>query len=243
MKFNKLFEMAMARTSDIEKMYYHGTSNLDNAKNIFKNGFKAREITSRKLCAPIKGKIYITPSLRTGIIYAMGGIMMGHNEYRKLIGADRYGVVFEIPGNKLGDIQPDEDSVGDILYIVIEYIEKKKFHSMDYDITEDQIKKLDWLYNLANYYLSPVQFRKVQRHDASAHIWDAGKKLVKHLTDGQKLQLIDLGAHIANEGQTIIPEVGWLIDRTETEKYKDDASNFFEVAKRITETTIEEIHV
>lgn len=239
MKFEALYnkimnEMAQPGESHRSTMYYHGTGNLDSAIGILKNGFKAQEICSRKLCAPVKGKVYMTPSLETAMIYAFEGYAAGHKESRKLEGPRRYGAIFEIPGTELGDIQPDEDSVGEILKDVMNYFDKGKDSRIydDYKWHKDMYD-LKWIYALAKTWLTPLQWQKVVRHDDEYHIYDAGKKLVKYMTDWQKLQLIDMGAHIANEGHTIVPKKAWLINRLESEKYKKDGSNFFQLAKEV----------
>lgn len=135
-------EMVEPSSEHRQKTYYHGTGNLDNAINIFKNGFKAREITSRKLAAPVKGKVYMTSDLRTAVIYAMEGVMMGSKESRNLDKNRRYGVVFEISGSELGDIQPDEDSVGEILKGSIDWFDKgkKPFYDFKWPDNMDEIQ-------------------------------------------------------------------------------------------------------
>lgn len=56
-----------------------------------------------------------------------------------------------------------------------------------------------------------------------------------------RFKLIDMGAHIANEGKTIIPSKGWLVNRSETEKYLNDGSNFFQVATPININDLEKL--
>lgn len=228
-----MFEMSMPRESDRSKMYYHGTDSLSKAMSIFKDGFKGQDITSDELLAPIKGKIYMTHSLSYAMIYAFGGIMMGHEPFETYEGADRYGVVFEIPGSMLGDIQPDEDSVGDMVYSALHWFKNGKFKLSETRLELDQVKRLKWLYDLSRKILTPYVRRKVMRYDDIVDIWDAGKKIVGYLSDEEKLMLIDLGAHVANEGDRIYPENGWLVDKMDSKKYNEDGSNFFELAKLI----------
>ena len=223
----------MPRPQDVERTYWHGTDTLAKAAGICKEGIKAREISSRKHLAPVKGKVYMTPNARTGLIYAMNGIMMGHKPWRKYDGVDRFGVVFEISGSDLGDIQPDEDSVGEILYTVVKYFKTGELENSGIDMTEEQVNGLGWLHRLAKFHLTPTQFHRLERYDDYAHLSGAGKKLLNFMNDSMKLNLIDLGAHIANEGKRIVPRYGWLVDKTESEKYSKDAGNFFEVAKRM----------
>jgi len=80
----RLLEMAMARDVDKSKIYYHGTSS-ENGEKILKEGIKSPEIIHRARLTPIKGKQYITTSLRYAIIYAIGGDMIGDDYLYKNI--------------------------------------------------------------------------------------------------------------------------------------------------------------
>lgn len=235
--FSMIVEAPPPSDEHKQKMWYHGTINIESARKVFEEGFKAREVSSRRLLAPIKGKVYLTPDLSTAMVYAMGGHVAGHKETRDLIGPERYGVIFEIPGTKLGDIQPDEDSVGEILKDTINWFDKHESPNYKYNWPTN-MNDMKWLYSFAKAELTPLQWQKVVRHYDEAHLYDAGKKLVGRMGDWQKMRLINMGAHIANEGETIVPTTGWLIDRTETEKYKEDGSNFFEIAKKVTKETL-----
>ena len=79
-----------------------------------------------------------------------------------------HGYVFVIPGTELKDIQPDEDNIGEM-------------------IADD---KVDWLSALAKKHLTSRQYDKVM--EGEYNYWaQAGKKLLKKMTDIQKLELID----------------------------------------------------
>lgn len=69
--------------------------------------------------------------------------------------------------------------------------------------------------------------------DGEYEYWaKAGKVLNKKMTDQEKLQLIDLGAHIAHTGN-LKPKEAWAMPKTDNKLLKKDASNFFKIAKRI----------
>lgn len=226
---NKYLEMAVPRTIDLNKKYYHGTSIEAFGESILKEGIKVPDLTLRKgKLKPVDGKVYITPYLFYAQIYAIGGDIAGNNYSPSAYEqehAGRYGWVFVIDGNQLKDIQPDEDSVGDMLYYLLnpQYIEKQTHYSLD---------GADWLVELAKTYLTALQFQKVKRYDDYGDLAMAGKKLISRMTDNEKLELIDRGAHIAHTGN-LIPSEAWKIDKFNVIDLKKDGSNFFEVADRI----------
>ena len=62
------------------------------------------------------------------------------------------------------------------------------------------------------------------------------------MTDEQKLQLIDYGAHIAHEGN-IFPDEAYKINYSDVGKLKTDGSNFFTIAEKIIYTKKQNRHV
>ena len=230
MRFSKLYaqitEMALPRVSDTSKSYYHGTDDINNALGILREKkIKIPSLEGRETkMTPVKGKVYITPSLHYAQIYAIGGDFAGHEAPDNwLIGLKRFGFLFTIPGNEIKDIQPDEDNIGKTLY---ECLNGKK--------------NLPWLVDLAQRHLSPYLRKKVKAYDDYADFAKAGKILVKHMTDAQKLQLIDQGAHIAHGGDLSFSEC-WMIEKNKTKDLKSDGSNFFDFAKRVDLTEVEKI--
>lgn len=214
MRFQKyIYEMAMPRELDLKKTYYHGTSTQRAAKGIMSKGISPNEILTQDqakgFLKPVQGKVYITTNIRYALIYALGGDVIG-SDYKMSSWEDEpNGYVFIIDGRSLKDIQPDEDSIGEMIYK----------------------KEPEWLYNYAKYELTDNQFKKVMDGE---YIWwaKAGKKLVKKMSDEMKLKLIDDGAHIAHTG-TLKPKEVFMFNKIQDNiKFKKDASNFFKVAKR-----------
>jgi hypothetical protein len=117
----------------------------------------------------------------------------------------QFGYVFVIPGSQFSEIHPDEDQIGKAVYE----------------------NKLPWLTKLATYLLggtlNPSLFLTRK----------AGKRLLPHLTDEQKIEIIRKYGNVAHEG-ILHPTEMWQIDRTLTPKLKKDGSNFFQLAKKIT---------
>lgn len=210
-KFNYYLEMAATRTIDKDKTYYHGFGLKGNLESIIKDGLKAPELKPGRgnALTPVRGKVYITPELKYAIIYCIGGDMLGIKLRDSEIEKTPKGYLCIISGKKLLDIQPDEDSIGEMIYK----------------------KKPEWLLKMAQNNLTPNQYKNVMNGEYDA--WAvAGKKLVKIMSDNQKYELIDNGAHVAHEGN-ILPDEIWEFDKTLNEQLKSDGSNFFELAKRI----------
>lgn len=213
MRLNQyLIEMAMPRDIDLAKKYFHGTSDDKAGKGILTKGINPPDLEFKKKTqlTPVKGKVYITPDIKYALIYAIGANMIGSKLPERWIKAgEEYAWLFVIDGKQLKDIQPDEDSIGEMI----------------------SNKEPMWIYNLAKRELTTRQLEKVM--DGEYSYWaSCGKKLNKIMTDIQKLHLIDAGAHIAHTGN-LKPNECWKMHKNDNEKLKSDGSNFFKIAKRI----------
>lgn len=221
-------EMALPRPADRKKTYYHGTSKEEAIVGIMKYGIEPLDLTNDTKYmgsnfTPVKNKVYITPEIRYAVIYALGGDFIGHEFYRSR-SDEEYGYLCVINGKNLGDnIQPDEDSIGELL-------------------SQGKIK---WLTDLANRYLSDEEFNEDDEDEYESQslldaVYDgvaeaqtiAGKKLVGYMTDDQKLDLISKGAHIAHEGK-LKPNEIWKIKKEDCKLLDKDATNFFTIATKI----------
>ena len=200
------------RDIDRGKTYYHGTHTEAAGRSILQSGvIKAPDVTSKNFLTPVKGRVYVTPTLPYAIIYAIGSNTMGEyfHYFEERNKADPYGYLFTIAGRDLADIQPDEDSVGEML----------------------SMRRPEWLWYFAMTKLSLHMMNKVAEGD---YMWQAkaGKMLMPHLSDAQKDELIDAGAHIANQGDIPFQQC-WQVTKTDSEKVRSNGTNFFDVAKRI----------
>jgi hypothetical protein len=212
MKFKQyIIEMAMPRAQDIAKVYYHGTSTDKAAQGILKNGIQPPDLVNKKgQLTPVEGKTYLTSDLSYATMYAVGADMVGSKLPDSFIkNGEEYAYIFVIDGRELRDIQPDEDAVGEMVSKKLPY----------------------WLYNMAEKHLTENQMKKVLWGEY-AYWAQAGKKLNKIMTSAQKLEIIDLGASIANTGSLRIKEA-WKLHKNDNIKLKEDGSNFFKVAERI----------
>lgn len=226
LSFNPLMEMAKPLSKHLATVFYHGTSTSKAAKSIIKSGkIMVPDLSDRSgSLRPIDGFVYMTPDKSYAQIYALGGALAGSDYFTIGRGAkdDPYGFIFIINNNDLKDIQPDEDSLGELIVTVYA---KKPSH---------------WLIKLAEEHLSDVTLSDLgyheDRYQRGKSIFDlvieeeyeafavAGKVLMKYLSDKQKLDIIDLGVHIANKGSVSFSEV-WRLHKAKATELKADASN------------------
>lgn len=218
--FKQFLAEAAPSAAQKSRTYYHGTSSEKHGEGILKSGIEPGDIVlpekHKKIkgpnLTPVPGKVYITPELRYAQIYAIGGDMAGHDWKPK---DSNFGYVFEIDGNDLEDIQPDEDSVGELAV----------------SAHRGKNPELKWLAYLAKEKLTPGQFRRLTDGEYTMYA-HTGKKLLPLMSDAQKHQLIDAGAHIAHTGK-LVPKAAYRIDLNRIKDLKRDASNFFDVAEKV----------
>ena len=176
---------------------------------------------------------------------AIGGDMLGSELPDSFIERNgQYGYVFVIKGNQLGDIQPDEDSIGEVVHHIVsgDWDTEEKFKkSLKYISSAKQRKFYRNVYKdrqltseLGSETLNSLtsnQLRELKdgEYEMYAH---TGKKLVKTLDHKYLLKLITHGAHIANDS-VLIPNETWKIDKKRCQELKKDGSNFFQIAEHI----------
>lgn len=219
MKLSELFEMATPTSQHKKTKYYHGTDNEVAGEKIINDGFIRPPdliLDTRANLQPVIGKVYITPSLEMAQIYAIGGILAGVDYVPK---NRKFGYIFQISSKDLSDIQPDEDSVGEMLY-----------NALTTKTEPENLLHRKYLY-LARRVLTALQYEKFKDGEylMFAHL---GKKLLKTMPDEDKLAFIGMGAHIAHTGKLKI-EKAWKIDLQLIKKLKRDGSNFFKLAELV----------
>jgi hypothetical protein len=243
MILNELFSPSldeMAPSPEIKGMrLYHGTKTTAAAADIIKNGIRPGAVTQgRGQLAPVAGRSYFTPDIAYAQMYAIGGDIAGHKMPEQFMKGSRYGYVFVISGANLGDVNPDEDSVGEFLSKHAEEIMRPGTNGYprptgDYtfkpDGIDDYAKKIVW-YNIKGL-MTPKQFKDACFGLVAAQA-AGGKRAVKLLNDGDKARLIRWGAHVAAEG-SYMPDECWRIDKLKCHKLKRDGSNFFEIAQKM----------
>jgi hypothetical protein len=117
--------------------------------------------------------------------------------------------LFQIEGSLLKDIQPDEDSVGEMVHN----------------------QKLPWLNSMAQRIVAPSRYKKCM-DGWYAFYASIGKQLLKQMNDFQKKQIIDAGAHVAHQG-AIKPSAAWRFDKLLCKLLVEDGSNFFQLAEKV----------
>lgn len=187
--------------------YFHGAGREDgDVASILKNGlvppdFVADGRTKNSALRPVKGKVYLTPELK----------------YARLYGRH----IFVVTREQLGDLQPDEDQVGQVYY----YLKLKRGDGYSYDHRRvhasdpDHIAFMDKLIAPENAYMGSLLVNLAERtlgertlrymRDGE-YIWWAkgGKALLKKMPDFLVKWLVGLGLHVAHDGP-IMPAEGW----------------------------------
>jgi GNAT superfamily N-acetyltransferase len=240
MKLTDLREMAPPPESMRGQTLYHGVDKQEQAEFIMKHGIVPPEgPQGRSPMAPVAGRVYLTPNLNYGIIYALGGAYAGHTlPDEHMAHRDRYGYLFVIDGKDIqNDIQPDEDEVGSVLHYILnrqkpesKYYRDRHEYQFIMNVLNNQ-DLVDNLFNLANHYLTSNQIDNIKYGEYFEYA-RSGKKLLKIMSNESKLALIRAGAHIAHEG-AIWPKEMWRIDKARSGKITK--SNFFQIAEKVWE--------
>jgi len=111
---SRYLRAAPASGLDRNKNYYHGTQSAKVAKSIMRRGIEPPDLSLRPDSAmrPVQGRVYLTPRIDYAIAYVLGGDMAGH----KVRSRFKYGYLFVVPGQRLANVHPDEDSIGEMIY-------------------------------------------------------------------------------------------------------------------------------
>ena len=238
-KFQELYEsivleMAAPSSSILKKTYFHGTSTFRAAKSIAQEGkivpassvdplgYKA----ARGIQKPIEGRSYLTADVSYALVYALAGDVAG-NEFdskRKSNIEDPYGFVFEIDGRNLTDVQPDEDGVGEM---IADMFRKKNGKAPIYKFApSDKLKASMW--NLINKRLTAKEEQKLNIGFAEDET-RIGKKMLKYMSDEDKIGTIEAGVHVGHLG-AVVPSRVYLVKKSLSAEFKRDGSNFFQIA-------------
>lgn len=231
---NIIKEMAIPSENHKNMIWYHGTSKEEFGKSILNDGFiKPPEITFKKSSqlTPVRNRVYITTDLEYALTYALGANMVGNDlsGWTSATKEGKYGYLFVIDGKELTNIQPDEDVIGEIPMFLNHTQETYN------EFNRKLLGNVDLFHSMLQYcrkYMTPIQWEK-SKHGEVAYQAAGGKRVLQHLPDRLKLELIDMGAHTSNEGRVNISQC-WIFDKIkDNQNLKKDGSNFFEIAKRI----------
>jgi len=210
---NCKFAMPAPSSAQQTQTFYHGTPDEQAGQQILQQGLvipPEEKAMQNGFMRPVAGKVYLTPSIQYALIYALGGDMAGHQLRPEWITKSRYGYVFQINGADLQDVQPDEDSVGELLY----------HKNAPY-----------WLQNMAERRVAPNRLKKLLDGEY-AYFASVGKQLLRVMSPAQKAELMTLGGHVAHTGPTK-PSAAWRVDRSRSQEFARDGSNFFQIAEKV----------
>jgi len=191
----------------------HGTRIEKSGMDIASSGElqPGAQATGRGFMSPVGGKVYITESLQTAIMYALGADMAGHDLPESFIGKDgRYGYIFEIDNADRSVMQPDEDTIGELIY--------------------DKKAPL-WLLGMLNRFVAPSRIERLKRGEY-AYFASVGKQLLARMDDFQKAEILKLVPNAAHQGPIKVSR-GWRIDKKNSIFLLRDGSNFFEYAEEV----------
>ena len=233
-------EMAEPREKHRRTTYYHGTPKTLSARGILRSGIKPPDLSARtgslRLLRPRDGKVYLTDQLRYAVIYAIGADAFGVKLPDSIIKDEPFGYVFLVPGSELKNIEPDEDSIGELLSVQLRG-DAKGFDYLE-ELAHMVLRKTD----LESQY--PEAFvgyegvlHAVEDGDYVAHAI-IGREIVKYLEDWMIYDILERGddylpsgVHVANSGKVKTSEC-WRIDKRRNEELKSDVSNFYKIAEK-----------
>lgn len=207
--------------------YYHGLSESRKFNSIREKGLipNYRPVHDG-LFAAQEGRGYLTSDIELAICYAF---TRGVNwDFLKMAPEKRdyqlyppditAGYILVFDGNDLGDVEPDEDKVIEMVYLKkFPWLNTiaKKFYSdgvanglgIDLDDYYELVSKDAWWWNSLHY----------------------GKQLITMMTPEQRLEICEAGGSIAHQG-IIHPVAGWKLSSRKVDKLNTDGTNFFELA-------------
>lgn len=233
-------EMATPTDRVTARTYYHGTSDSEIGQKIVADGIlKSPEIEDlnkrygQSHLRPVEGRVYLSPSLRYAIIYALGGVFAGTDmpDSRRGKGGD-YGYLFVVDGKSLTDVEPDEDTLGGLIG-KLSHLDPSEYDDHP-ELTAALRADPDLVARLAGMlpsYLTPTMLRNVKD---GRYAWyaKAGKRLLKLLPPSIRVKVAELGSAIG--AQSSVPWTSaWRIAKSRSAELKKDGSNFFEVAEKV----------
>jgi oligoribonuclease (3'-5' exoribonuclease) len=230
-------EAAPTPSDFASRKFYHGTSDQKRAEGIWKDGILPDLSTTPEtnISRPVAGRVYLATNVKESIPYVLGGAMAGSEIPKEWIDKSRYGYLFVVSGASLGDIQPDEDQVGQAVHDrafpwVEDYLKVLRA-----EIPEEADEEEDEEGNLIPqddpYRYHDNLLAQIDSGEYAAWI-KAGHVLLETLTDEEKMDVINRYGNVAHQGK-VLPIEMWQFDKKLSEKLKPNGSNFFKLAKRV----------
>lgn len=238
-------EMAKPSSNIKNKKYYHGTNSEESGESILKDGINPPDLSLiRGSLRPVDGMVYITPNFRYASIYANL-----NKEYGSLRD-NGIGYIFEIEGNDLVDVLPDEDTLGESIRKYYQegldgiskdlkgYLESSEFenllknvypdeeepHDTDSRYYESDYERWEDLINTDYFEIMTTKFGHGDDYDIFALL---GKYLKTVLPDWVMLEFIELGGHIAHKG-SLKPSRAWKMEKHKSGEWDGETLESFE---------------
>ena len=192
---------------------WHGTRIEKSGMDIASSGElqPGAQATGRGFTSPVGEKVYITKSLQTAIMHALGADMAGHDLPESFIGKDgRYGYIFEVDNDDRSVMQPDEVAIGELICS-----EKAPL----------------WLLVMLNRFVAPSRIERLKRGER-AYFASVGKQLLARMDDFRKAEILKLVPNFALQRPIKVLR-GWRIDKKNSISLLRDGSNFFEYAEEV----------
>lgn len=253
MRYSELTE-ATAQLDKLPKLFYHGCASIELARSILRKGLVPPDLTNVKntQLRPVEGKVYLTPDIGYALMYAFGMNAVGSDSFKIPYKGNeeqffrlfndrsgdrhfgRWGYVFVIDQASLTDIQPDEDSVGELFGFCLRNGPSRYHNAGDHAIWERFTTNIDLMRRFSNFMhniVTPTQIKKIKDGEY-AYYASVGKKALKTMPDDMKHHLCEIGLHVAHTGKLIPTEV-WKVDKTKIGYFNKDGSNFRTLAKQI----------
>lgn len=242
MNFHRLYERVVAPLHLKQERLFHGTNGVEKIRSILSSmTIEAPSIEyldkryGMKVSRPVEGRIYITTNPSYAYTYAAKGIVTKNHpadRYNKEHWYDRYGMIFEVDGTAMEDVQPDEDILGEFLHDIVN---RKKIHTTSIkhpdNFPNDSLST--YLLDLIGEHLNEDEFMALKRYDDFDDLINAGKTIVSVMDDWSKLEFIKICTQYAATG-TLKVKKGYLIDLTKHPSLlNSDQSNVLQIATPI----------
>ncbi len=185
--------------------------------------------------------MYLTPHLSYAIIYTVGGHLSCGNSPGAIAAIikrhGRFGYLFEVSGQALSRVEPDEDSVGEA---VSEAMDMERGHSYPSEEAFRVALQADPVFarallEFARKAMTPRQLDGI-RVGFSAAESSGGKRALRTMPDWMKMRLLTMGAHVAHHG-SLPTRSAWRFDRSKMPVLRMDGANFFDLAERLDRTS------
>jgi len=190
--------------------YWHGTNNVAGQK-IMREGFQVDVLRPRgkHYLPPAYAANYFTPRFLIAFRYACDG------------NRQRYGWMFGVRSEDLGELEIDEDEIGIVVRQSYRKTEMPQKTSSPYDVKFEPMIHMTLIDEalrsvilaLAQQHLPPDLITNLRQYNSWNSRWfsDAGRILNPLLPIEIKLKMIAAGCHIAHL-EPIIPEQAWRFD-------------------------------